>query len=159
MCNEFGDWSPCTEECGGGTQSRTREADYTKGPETACPTAAATETRTCNVHDCASKNKSILLKVGLKNFKRDRVIVNPLLLVFSYPFQSIVNLVNGTIGQPVIENVVEAVNTEQERWLLMLLMEVNYAKEMLRKYKHVILNHAQVQNHFQKFDYDLEIAL
>ena len=54
------------------------------------------------------------------------------------------NLVNGTIGQPVIENVVEAVNTEQERWSLMLHMEVKFAREMPRKCNLVILNHAPV---------------
>ena len=57
VIGDFGDWSPCTEECGGGTQSRTREIiSLAENNGTACGEEGTNETRACNVHDCASKD-------------------------------------------------------------------------------------------------------
>ena len=54
---EYGEWSPCTKECGGGTQIRTREIiQQAENNGTACGQQPLNENRTCNVHDCAGTN-------------------------------------------------------------------------------------------------------
>ena len=54
--SDFGEWSPCTKECGGGKQSRTREVvQQAENNGTGCGQQPMSQTRTCNVHDCAGK--------------------------------------------------------------------------------------------------------
>ena len=54
---DYGEWSPCTKECGGGTQIRTREIiQQAENNGTACGQQPLSENRTCNVHDCAGTN-------------------------------------------------------------------------------------------------------
>ena len=55
-CNEFGDWSPCDQNCGGGTQFRERTvrvAGENGGNECI---GDDREERACNVHNCAGIN-------------------------------------------------------------------------------------------------------
>ena len=53
---DFGDWSTCTKECGGGTQFRSREIiQQAENNGTACGQQGTIENRDCNVHDCAGQ--------------------------------------------------------------------------------------------------------
>ena len=54
---DYGEWSSCTKECGGGTQIRTREIiQQAENNGTACGQQPLSENRACNVHDCAGTN-------------------------------------------------------------------------------------------------------
>ena len=56
VLSDFGEWSPCTKECGGGNQTRAREViQQAENNGTACGQQPMSQTRTCNVHDCAGK--------------------------------------------------------------------------------------------------------
>ena len=70
---DYGEWSPCTKECGGGTQIRTREIiQQAENNGTACGQQPLSENRTCNVHDCAGTNSisnQSLNRIVKGNFK------------------------------------------------------------------------------------------
>ena len=56
VLSDFGEWSPCTKGCGGGSQTRTREViRQAENNGTACGQQPMSQTRTCNVHDCAGR--------------------------------------------------------------------------------------------------------
>ena len=57
VMGDYGEWSSCTKECGGGTQIRTREIiQQAENNGTACGQQPLSENRACNVHDCAGTN-------------------------------------------------------------------------------------------------------
>ena len=59
VLSDFGEWSPCTEKCGGGNHTRTREVvQQAENNGTACGQQSMSETRSCNVHNCAGKIQS-----------------------------------------------------------------------------------------------------
>ena len=54
VLGEYGDWSICSQECGGGIQSRTREVvQDAENNGAACGEQVLTESRECNIHDCS----------------------------------------------------------------------------------------------------------
>ena len=68
---DFGDWSPCSAECGGGTQTRVRSCN-SLDPAAEC-LGDAEETQQCNTHTCSGK-------FCFDDFKMTYHVVNILLL-------------------------------------------------------------------------------
>ena len=52
---EYGDWSQCTESCGGGTQNRLRSHETQAMNGGADCEGTNVEERICNAHKCAGK--------------------------------------------------------------------------------------------------------
>ena len=65
---DYGDWSECSAECGGGTQTRTRECNN-PAPEHGGADCEGTgsETRTCNTQECPGKQVVFLQPIKLPN--------------------------------------------------------------------------------------------
>ena len=54
--SDFGDWSECSAECEGGTQTRTRTCTNPSPDHGGADCVGdSSETRTCNTHPCPSK--------------------------------------------------------------------------------------------------------
>ena len=54
--SDFGDWSECSAECGGGTQTRSRTCTNPAPANGGADCVGdSTETRECNTQACASK--------------------------------------------------------------------------------------------------------
>jgi len=56
---DWGEWSPCSKSCGGGTQFRTKDSKVQLMGGVVCPTLK--ETRECNTQPCPSLVKSSLV--------------------------------------------------------------------------------------------------
>ena len=142
---DYGEWSPCTKECGGGAQIRLREIiQQAENNGTACGQQLLSENRACNVHDCAGTNS--ITSQSLTSI----VFYVIQIFVYSYAdfamcyFQLIASLDIGKIGLLVINHAGVVVSTEPERLRHLRDMVENFAKAMPRKCKFVTRNHVPV---------------
>ncbi|XP_078490117.1 uncharacterized protein LOC100185217 isoform X1 [Ciona intestinalis] len=53
---DYQQWSTCTENCGGGTRTRTRSCDGGSIGSTGCPSGEESQTEPCNTHNCPAWN-------------------------------------------------------------------------------------------------------
>jgi len=61
--SSFGDWSECNAGCGGGTQVRTKTCNNPAPAHGGADCEGeATETRSCNTHDCPDPKEALLLQ-------------------------------------------------------------------------------------------------
>ena len=142
---DYGEWSSCTKECGGGTQIRTREIiQQAENNGTACGQQPLSENRACNVHDCAGTNSITNQSLNCIAFYVIQIFVYSYVDFAMCYFQLIASLEIGKIGLLVINLAEVVVSTEPERLRHLRDMVENFAKVMPRKCKFVTRTHVQV---------------
>ena len=74
--SDFGDWSECSAECEGGTQTRTRTCTNPAPAHGGADCVGeSSETRNCNTHPCPSKIIEIEYKKLLLQYLSYRIIL------------------------------------------------------------------------------------